>query len=877
VRKVDDKYLESFGFPVSPVLAGGIGACYLPPAFPGVPLGAAQGSDERLMVPNDVPSDEKREPSESDYGVDSISVLEGLEAVRKRPGMYIGDTSDGSGLHKMVFEVVDNSIDESLAGFCDRVEVTIHLDNSVSVEDNGRGIPTGPMEHQGKMVDAAIVIMTVLHAGGKFDNQSYKVSGGLHGVGVSVVNALSDWLKLEIWREGRVHRCRFARGDVVGGVELGGTTQKRGTRITFHADPLIYSHIEIDFEILAQRFRELSYLNPGVTITLRDLRDGREKVFDGTGGVASFVQLLAQNKEAVGDLVYFNEAVTFDFEGHEATLGVQVALQWTDSYQENVLCFTNNIANKDGGTHLTGLRTALTKVVNAYAQEHNLLKQHKGTLSGEDVREGLVAVLSLQHPDPKFSSQIKDKLVSGEVTALVSAVVTEQLGRFFEEGPRNAKAVVEKAILSARARAAARKARETITRKGVLDGLSLPGKLADCQERNPENAEVFIVEGDSAGGSAKQGRDRATQAILPLRGKILNVEKARLDKMLSSQEIVTLITALGTGVGDTYDIDKLRYHRIVIMTDADVDGSHIRTLLLTLFYRHFPDIIERGHLYIAQPPLYKVRAGKKDIYLKNDQGLDRYVVDNAIDNLSLEVSGHEVSREVLAKIAGHGLRYRDVLHAMARDHRSEVLEALVEQIRAEGLEAVLAAFDDREALRRRGEALAAAVRPMMSQGKVELEVVANPEDDSQLSIRLSITHDGLTLPEVVDAELVESPEVEELLRIRTELAEIGPLPFKLRKGGEDLAEVHRLVELVEHMGQVGRAGLNIQRYKGLGEMNPEQLWETTMDPARRVFLQVRVGDSVEAARIFPVLMGDDVEPRRKFITDNALNARNLDI
>ncbi len=857
----------------------------VPPPFRG-PLRARNGAcdeveNETFMAQSDDPQapkpDAKREPSESDYGVDSISVLEGLEAVRKRPGMYIGDTSDGSGLHKMVFEVVDNSIDESLAGFCDRIEVVINLDSSVSVEDNGRGIPTGPMEHQGKMIDAAIVIMTVLHAGGKFDNQSYKVSGGLHGVGVSVVNALSDWLKLEIWREGRVHRCRFARGEAQGGVELGGGTSKRGTRITFHPDPLIYSSIEIDFEILAQRFRELSYLNPGVTITLRDLRDGREKTFDGAGGVASFVQLLAQNKEAVGDLVYFNESVPFDFEGHQAQLGVQVALQWTDSYQESVLCFTNNIANKDGGTHLTGMRTALTKVVNGYAQENNLLKQHKGTLSGEDVREGLVAVLSIQHPDPKFSSQIKDKLVSGEVTALVSAVVTEQLGRFFEENPRSAKAVVEKAILSARARAAARKARETITRKGVLDGLSLPGKLADCQERNPENAELFIVEGDSAGGSAKQGRDRAIQAILPLRGKILNVEKARLDKMLSSQEIVTLITALGTGVGDTYDINKLRYHRIVIMTDADVDGSHIRTLLLTFFYRHFPDIIERGHLYIAQPPLYKVRAGKKDVYLKNDQGLDRYVVDNAIDNLSLEVAGHEVSRDVLAKIAEHGLSYRDVLHAIARDHRPEVLEALLDMVQAEGYEAVLAAFEDHAALEERAAALVAAVRELVPQGKVEAQVVPASEGDAMPRIQLAITSDGLTLREVIDAELIESRSFEQLLSIRTDVAQIGPLPFRLRRGGEELAEIRRLVQLVDHMGEVGRAGLNIQRYKGLGEMNPEQLWETTMDPTRRVFLQVRVGDSVEADRIFPVLMGDDVEPRRKFITDNALNARNLDI
>ncbi len=830
------------------------------------------------MAPDDNPARDPAEPSEDgeEYGVDSISVLEGLEAVRKRPGMYIGDTSDGSGLHKMVFEIVDNSIDESLAGHCDRIEVTIHLDHSVSVEDNGRGIPTGPMEHGGKMTDAAIVIMTVLHAGGKFDNQSYKVSGGLHGVGVSVVNALSDWLKLEIWRDDHVHRCRFVRGVPQSEVEQGGGTHKRGTRITFHPDPLIYSNIDIDFEVLAQRFRELSYLNPGVTIVLRDLRDGREKVFDGAGGVASFVQLLAQNKAPVGELVYLDKGVDFEFEGQPAQLHGQVALQWTDSYQENILCFTNNIRNKDGGTHLTGLRTALTKVVNGYAQSNNLLKQHKGTLAGEDVREGLVAVIAIQHPDPKFSSQIKDKLVSGEVTGLVSSMVTEELNRFFEENPKGAKSVVEKAILSARARAAARKARETITRKGVLDGLSLPGKLADCQERDPSKAELFIVEGDSAGGSAKQGRDRATQAILPLRGKILNVEKARLDKMLSSQEIVTLITALGTGVGDAYDIDKLRYHRVVIMTDADVDGSHIRTLLLTFFYRHFPDIIERGHLYIAQPPLYKVRAGKKDHYLKNDQALDRYVVDHAIDNLSLKVGEHEVSRDVLAKVAGQSLRYRDILIAMSRDHRAEVLEALLDALQSDR-GSMLSAFDDPGSLQERADALAAAVREVLTQGQVEVEVVADEEDESRLTIRLAITVDGLTLRETLDTELVESPEIDELLRIRAELVELGALPFELLKAGESLASIYRLTDLVRHMGEVGRAGLNIQRYKGLGEMNPEQLWETTMDPTQRVFLQVRVGDSVEAARIFPVLMGDDVEPRRKFITDNALNARNLDI
>ncbi len=815
-----------------------------------------------------------------DYGADSISVLEGLEAVRKRPGMYIGDTSDGSGLHKMVFEVVDNSIDESLAGFCNRVEVTIHADGSVSVEDNGRGIPTGPKEVHGEILDAAVVIMTVLHAGGKFDNRNYKVSGGLHGVGVSVVNALSDWLKLEIWREGKAHRARFERGFVAENVEVVGTTDKRGTRVTFHPDPLIFAITEIDFEILAARFRELSFLNPGVTISLRDLRDGREKTFDGQGGIASFVELLAQNKVLIGEPIFFDGQEKFEHEGQDAVLGVALALQWTDAYQENILCFTNNIANKDGGTHLTGMRTALTKVVNKYAEESGLLKQHKTALSGEDVREGLVAVLAIQHPDPKFSSQIKDKLVSGEVTALVSQFLTEKLSKFFEEKPKSAKLVIDKAILSARARAAARKARETITRKGVLDGLSLPGKLADCQERDPEKAEIFIVEGDSAGGSAKQGRDRATMAILPLRGKILNVEKARLDKMLSSQEIVTLITALGSGVDDTYDINKLRYHRIVIMTDADVDGSHIRTLLLTFFYRHFPQIIERGYLYVAQPPLYKVRMGKKDVYLKNEAGLDRFVIDNAIENLELSVGGHDVSREVLAELAGRALRYRDFVNVLARDHRAAVIEALLDGIDGDTHDA-LQAFGDAEQLGRRAAELIERVKTSADGGlrgaKLSFEIVTDPNDTALHAIRLRIVQDGVTQFELLSRDLLESPELGELVGVRRYVASLGGGELVLRRDGEVVVATTRLIELVTHMGAVGRAGLAIQRYKGLGEMNPEQLWETTMDPARRVLLQVRVADNHEADQIFSVLMGDDVEPRRDFITANALNTRNLDV
>jgi DNA gyrase subunit B len=824
------------------------------------------------MVPNE-PATHRAD----DYGADSISVLEGLEAVRKRPGMYIGDTSDGSGLHKMVFEVVDNSVDESLAGHCNRIEVAIHVDGSVSVEDNGRGIPTGRMEHHGESVDAAIVIMTVLHAGGKFDNRSYKVSGGLHGVGVSVVNALSDWLKLDIWRDGQEHRARFERGKVAQDIEVTGSSDKRGTRITFHPDPLVFAITQIDFEILAQRFRELSFLNPGVTIVLRDLRDGREKIFDGQGGIASFVQLLAQNKVCIGDQIFMTATVPFELDNQQGELGLQIALQWTDSYQENILSFTNNIANKDGGTHLTGLRTALTKIVNKYAEDSGQLKQHKTALTGEDVREGLVAVLAIQHPDPKFSSQIKDKLVSGEVTALVSQAVTEELGKFFEEHPKSAKLVIEKAILSARARAAARKARETITRKGVLDGLALPGKLADCQDRNPENAELFIVEGDSAGGSAKQGRDRSNQAILPLRGKILNVEKARLDKMLSSQEIVTLITALGAGVDEAYDLDKLRYHRIVIMTDADVDGSHIRTLLLTFFYRHFPEIIDRGYLYIAQPPLYKVRAGKKDMYLKNDAALDRYVIDHAIENLELRIGDNEVSREVLAEIAGRALRYRDIIDALTREYRPPIIESLLDGVHADGMPAYRQAFADADALEERAKSLLERAKLGLGQAKLAHEIVRDENDTALHGIRIRVLQDGVTQYELLTRDFLESPELTDLLATRRYVAGLGEGAFTLRREGVDVITTTRLVELVQHMGQVGRTGLAIQRYKGLGEMNPEQLWETTMDPTKRVLLQVRVGDNLEADQLFSVLMGDDVEPRRDFIVANALNARHLDV
>jgi DNA gyrase subunit B len=824
---------------------------------------------------------DKTPASVDEYNADSISVLEGLEAVRKRPGMYIGDTSDGSGLHKMVFEVVDNSIDEALGGHCNAIEIVIHPDNSVSVDDNGRGIPTGPMEVSGKTMDAAIVILTVLHAGGKFNNNSYKVSGGLHGVGVSVVNALSDWLRLDIWREGKAHTVRFERGDPVTPVELVGPAERRGTKVTFHPDPLIFSTTEIDFEILANRLRELSYLNSGVKITLKDLRSGKERVFDGEGGVPSFVKLLAQNKEPIGDLVQFNKDIEFEHEGRTATLGVQIAMQWTDVYQETILCYTNNIANRDGGTHLTGFRTALTKVVNHYASESGALKGHKstldkGTLAGEEVREGLVGVVSIRHPDPKFSSQIKDKLVSGEVTGLVSTVVTEELGRYLEENPRAAKLIVEKALLAARARAAARKARETITRKGILDGLSLPGKLADCQERNPENAELFIVEGDSAGGSAKQGRDRKTQAILPLRGKILNVEKARVDKMLSSQEIITLITALGTGIGpDNYDISKLRYHKIIIMTDADVDGSHIRTLLLTFFYRHFPEIIERGHIYIAQPPLYKVKAGKVESYIKNEAALDDFIIGNAVDNLRFTIGGHLVTPEVLGEIARQGQRYKQLMESIAREHRAPVVDNLLDALHQATIK-VPDVFSDEAQLEAFAHRLVTSVGGKMPLARLSHEIVED-KDPALKAIKLQIIADGVAQYETLDLELLMSYPVQEMLKIRHYMDTLGLPPYRLLRGQDVVAEPARLVDIVQHIGELGRSGLQIQRYKGLGEMNPEQLWETTMDQSRRALLKVRVGDNLEADLVFSVLMGDNVEPRRDFITTNALNARNLDI
>lgn len=818
-------------------------------------------------------------PSTESYDAESISVLEGLEAVRKRPGMYIGDTSDGSGLHKMVFEILDNSIDEALAGHCNRIDICINADESISISDNGRGIPTGPKEFQGQTMDAAVMILTVLHAGGKFDNNAYKVSGGLHGVGVSVVNALSDWLELEIWRDGKTYKARFERGDVTKDIEVVGETDKRGTKITFHADPLIFNHIEVDFEVLAKRFRELSYLNPGIEIHLQDARgEGQSRVFEGNTGLSDFVRYLSEGKQLIGDVIEFDKEVDFEFEGQPANLGVNVALVWTDAYQESILCFTNNIANKDGGTHLTGLRTALTKVVNDYAKEQKLNKSAKSNLSGEDIREGIVGIVSVKHPDPKFSSQIKDKLVSGEVTSLVSGAVTSSLGQFFEENPKVGKQVFERAQLAARARAAARKARETITRKGVFDGLSLPGKLADCQEKNPELCELFIVEGDSAGGSAKQGRDRRTQAILPLKGKILNVEKARVDKMLSSNEIVTLITALGTGIGEEhYNIDKLRYHKIIVMTDADVDGSHIRTLLLTFFYRQFPELVERGHIHIAQPPLYKVKIGKKEAYIKDDPTLEEFLIDNAMDDLNIEIGGEAVSKEVLRDLARKAAQHRRVSNRLAQTYPLEWIQGSMDVLESMDQNAIEEAFnhDDSQVLTALGEKIATHTQARMSLSEVtcRLEV----EENEKRVLAFTIASDGTKRETRIHFDALSGAEWKLLRELQTHVASLGPKNYAIYRKGQLNRELQDLPAFIEALGDASRAGLSIQRYKGLGEMNPEQLWETTMDVERRQMLQVQIGDPVSADSVFSVLMGDDVEPRRNFIVENALSTRALDV
>ncbi len=850
----------------------------------------------------DAPASSAGAAPASTYGSENITVLEGLEAVRKRPGMYIGDVHDGSGLHHLVWEAVDNAVDEHLGGFCTRMEVTIHFDGSVTVDDNGRGIPTGIMKDRG--ISAAEVVMTVLHAGGKFDHSSYKVSAGLHGVGVSAVNAVSEWLKMEIKREGHVHFQEFRRGVPVAPLAIIGDTDKTGTKITFKPDAEIFTTVEFSYDILASRLRELSFLNAGFVIQMTDERDvdpagkARREIFEYKGGIREFVELLNKTKEPVHDKVVYINAEQPNEEGNP--IGVEVALQWNSSYAEQIYCYTNNVHNKDGGTHLTGFRSSLTRVFNNYGTSANLLKDVKSGLSGEDIREGLTAVISVKHPDPSFDSQTKSKLVSSEVKGITEAVIGEKLSQFFEENPAIARKILEKAIMAAKAREAARKAREVV-RKGALDITSLSGKLADCQSRNPEVAELYIVEGDSAGGSAKQGRDRKFQAVLPLRGKILNVERARLDKMISSEQIGTLITALGCGIGSpeaggSFDVEKLRYHQIVLMTDADVDGSHIRTLLLTFFYRHMPEIIERGYLYIAQPPLYRVRRGKKDTYLKDQPALDRYFLEHGVRDLAIRASrGPTVAGEPLLRLAERLRMFRRALSKIDRRADARIVAAV---LRAGGL----GKNEIRDS--KKVEGAIPKIRALLEKKypdifPLTIEVGTEAEHGAA---RISVTPrpGSAARPTMIDWNLVESAEYEELYAIEQDVRSLGPAPYFVRDVGKrgateavDGEETEEATEeataakgeteiedadaLWEYMDARGRKGVQLQRYKGLGEMNAEQLWETTLDPNARIMLQVRLDDAVQTDQIFSILMGDQVEPRREFIEDNALNVKNLDI
>jgi len=825
-------------------------------------------------------------PPTSTYGSENITVLEGLEAVRKRPGMYIGDVHDGSGLHHLVWEAVDNAVDEHLGGYCTKMDVIIHFDGSVTVDDNGRGIPVGIMPARG--VSAAEVVMTVLHAGGKFDHSSYKVSAGLHGVGVSAVNAVSEWLKMEIKREGHVYFQEFRRGVPLEPLAIIGDSDKTGTKITFKPDHEIFTTTEFHFDILASRLRELSFLNAGFVITLTDERGdssssdvnrSRREVFEYKGGIREFVELLNKAKEPIHDKVVHILAEHPSENGGSAVV-VEVALQWNSSYAEQIFTYTNNVHNKDGGTHLTGFRAGLTRVFNAYGNTQNLFKEVKSGLTGEDIREGLTAVVSIKHPDPSFDSQTKSKLVSSEVKGIVETVLGDKLGQFFEENPSTARKIVEKAILAAKAREAARKAREVV-RKGALDYTSLSGKLADCQSRDPQATELYIVEGESAGGTAKQGRDRKFQAILPLKGKILNVERARLDKMLSSAEIGTLIAALGAGIGSpeqggSFDIEKLRYHQIVLMTDADVDGSHIRTLLLTFFYRQMPEIIERGYLYIAQPPLFRVRRGKKDIYLKDQASLDRFFLEHGVEGLTVRASkGPTLAGEPLLRLAERLRIFRRALSKIDRRADARLVSAV---LRASGLGKI----ELRE--RKKVDAAMPLVRARLEKKypdifPLSIEIGWETEHGAA-TISITPRPGANARPVVIDWALVESAEYEELYAIEQDVRSIGPAPYFVREASEKEVKELELEDadaLWDHIDARGRKGTQIQRYKGLGEMNAEQLWETTLNPDARVMLQVRLDDAVQTDQIFTILMGDQVEPRRQFIEDNALNVKNLDI
>ena len=809
------------------------------------------------------------------YGESSIQILEGLEAVRKRPGMYIGDTSDGTGLHHLVFEVVDNSIDEALAGHCDDIVVTIHTDNSISVTDNGRGIPVGVKmddKHEPKR-SAAEIALTELHAGGKFNQNSYKVSGGLHGVGVSCVNALSKWLRLTIRRDGKKHTMEFCRGHAVDrvielrdGVEVSplkvvGETEKRGTEVHFLADEEIFEHIEFHYEILAKRLRELSFLNNGVSIRLIDQRTGKEEDFAFSGGVRSFVEYINRSKTVLHPTI-FTSAGEAKVGDTGVTIGVEVAMQWNDSYQEQVLCFTNNIPQSDGGTHLTGLRAAMTRVINKYIDEHEIAKKAKVEIAGDDMREGLACVLSVKMPDPKFASQTKMKLVSSEARPAVEEVVAQKLADFLLERPADAKMITGKIVEASRAREAARRARELTRRKGVLDGIGLPGKLADCQEKDPALCEVYIVEGDSAGGSAKQGRDRKFQAILPLRGKVLNVEKARFDKLISSEQIVTLITALGTGIGkDEFKIEKLRYHRIIIMTDADVDGAHIRTLLLTLLYRQMPELVERGHIYIAQPPLYKVKHGKTERYLKDDQEYHQFLLRLALDEAALtpRAGAEPLVGPALEELARSWLLTVAVIERISHLVNPEILQALVQH----NLKLDLTSEETTKAS---ADLVAQHVR-------IGVRVVPKYDDiQERWTLRVERMHHGNLKVGLIDEDLLLSGDFMQLRRTAEMLADLfGPGAFMAR--GEKKQMVTNFGDAMTWLLNDVERGISKQRYKGLGEMNPEQLWETTMDPKVRRLLRVQIDDAIAADEIFTTLMGELVEPRRAFIENNALKAR----
>jgi DNA gyrase subunit B len=806
--------------------------------------------------------------SSTAYTTDSIKLLKGLEAVRKRPGMYIGDTDDLSGLHHMVFELVDNSIDEAQVGYADHINVTIHSDNSVTVEDNGRGIPVGMhKEHKRETLE---IIMTDLHSGGKFDDNSYKVSGGLHGVGVSVVNALSRRLEVEVLREGKVWQQAYEKGRPVAPIKTVGTSKKTGTKVTFWPDPEIFSVTEFHFDSLSQRLRELSFLNPGVKISIHDERTDKKHDFAYEGGIRSFVEHLNKAKQPIHDKVIFFQDVkggTGDPKRDADKERVEVALQWNEGYAETLFAFTNTINNRDGGTHVEGFKTALTRSIQKYAEQNGATKALKETsLSGDDCREGLTAVINVKVRDPKFSSQTKDKLVSSEVKTWVQQVVYDKLGSYLEETPRVGKRIVEKIVESARAREAARKARELVRRKGALDSGALPGKLADCQEKDPAFSELFIVEGDSAGGSAKMGRDRRSQAILPLRGKILNVERARLDKMLASAEIRTLITALGAGISTDFDAGKIRYHKIVIMTDADVDGSHIRTLLLTFFFRHMAAIIEKGFLYIAQPPLYKVAEGKKETYLKDEKEMSKFLLGRLGEDrsLSTEMSGASVSGAKLASLLEKMEEYRNHVGKLGQ---KGIPEGLLRALLDRGM-TTKAEFSEKKKV----EEVARTVRAF---GVEKADVVAD-EEHSGWALEVMRRVNGVPRTSRIDAEFVASFEFRRIKETAKAIGSFLDGPYEVAR--EDVTEKYEtLTAVVDAIYESAKKGLHINRYKGLGEMNPEQLWDTTMNPETRRLLQVAVEDAVEANEVFSILMGDAVEPRREFIETNALNVRNLDI